>query len=582
MSNLTLGIDLGTNSIGWAIRDTTENDNQIIKKGVLIFDKGVGEEKGIEFPKVKKRTESRGKRRNYQAEKYRKWELLEFLIQNKMCPLSIDELNEWRKYSKKDKRKYPQTEEFLNWLRFDFNGDGKPDFHLLGGDKHESYYLFRAKAVSEDQKDKKVFQENPQILGRVFYHLVQRRGFKGRDEEEAKTMLQGSKDGSTKGRNEISEYIDTYKSLGAALYHYQKDHSKNYEKVRIRQRYNLRKDYENELKEICRVQGLSDKDYKKLHKAIIWQRPLRTQKGLIGLCTYERNKRRAPISHPLYEEYRTWVFINNLKIEAPKGEELDTYLREKIYPLFLKSGTDFNLKTILDRVNKDAGKVHSKFADRPETKVLSAKLLKKFEDLLGENWKKDHQWNDSFVREAQPSKKNDEIYTVEDIWHILFTFDNEEKLKEFASTKLGLSEEASTKFSKIKLQQGYATLSLSAIKKILPYLHKGFVYPKAVYMANLQKVLGTQEVSKDFVDHFASEIDTIYENGATEKQLNNILNSLFRAELVSEGDYHLAEHEDLDDADLDLIQQKIIEILGEKTWKETDQKTTFRLYKKPV
>lgn len=573
MSNLTLGIDLGTNSIGWAIRDTTENDNQIIKKGVLIFDKGVGEEKGIEFPKVKKRTESRGKRRNYQAEKYRKWELLEFLIQNKMCPLSIDELNEWRKYSKKDKRKYPQTEEFLNWLRFDFNGDGKPDFHLLGGDKHESYYLFRAKAVSEDQKDKKVFQENPQILGRVFYHLVQRRGFKGRDEEEAKTMLQGSKDGSTKGRNEISEYIDTYKSLGAALYHYQKDHSKNYEKVRIRQRYNLRKDYENELKEICRVQGLSDKDYKKLHKAIIWQRPLRTQKGLIGLCTYERNKRRAPISHPLYEEYRTWVFINNLKIEAPKGEELDTYLREKIYPLFLKSGTDFNLKTILDRVNKDAGKVHSKFADRPETKVLSAKLLKKFEDLLDENWKKDHQWNDSFVREAQPSKKNDEIYTVEDIWHILFTFDNEEKLKEFASTKLGLSEEASTKFSKIKLQQGYATLSLSAIKKILPYLQKGFVYPKAVYMANLQKVLGTQEVSKDFVDHFASEIDTIYENGATEKQLNNILNSLFRAELVSEGDYHLTEHEDLDDADLDLIQQKIIEILGEKTWKETDEIT---------
>jgi len=66
MSNLTLGIDLGTNSIGWAIRDITASDNQIIKKGVLIFDKGVGEEKGIEFPKVKKRTESRGKRRNYQ------------------------------------------------------------------------------------------------------------------------------------------------------------------------------------------------------------------------------------------------------------------------------------------------------------------------------------------------------------------------------------------------------------------------------------------------------------------------------------------------------------------------------------
>ena len=54
----------------------------------------------------------------------------------------------------------------------------------------------------------------------------------------------------------MERYIDTYKSLGAALYHYQKDHSKNYEKVRIRQRYNLRKDYENELKEISNKKNI--------------------------------------------------------------------------------------------------------------------------------------------------------------------------------------------------------------------------------------------------------------------------------------------------------------------------------------
>lgn len=583
MSNLTLGIDLGTNSIGWAIRDLSELDNQIIKNGVLIFDKGVGEEKGIEFPKVKKRTESRGKRRNYQAEKYRKWELLDFLIKNKMCPLTIEELNGWRKYSKKNKRKYPQTERFLNWLRFDFNADGKPDFHLLERDKHESYYLFRAKVISEDEKDKKVFQDNPEILGRVFYHLVQRRGFKGRDEEEAKTMLQGSKDGTTKGRDEIAEYIDKYKSLGAALYHYQKDKSTVNSKIRIRQRYNLRKDYENELKEICRVQGLSDSDYKKLHKAIIWQRPLRTQKGLIGLCTYEKNKRRAPISHPLYEEYRTWIFINNLKIEAPEGIELDTYLKEKIHPLFLKSGNDFKLKSIIDRINRDGAKINSKFSERPDTKVLSAKLLKKLEDVLGENWKEDFQWKALFEREAQPSKKQTNEYTVEDIWHVLFTFDNEEKLKEFTIQKLGLTEEKAEKFSKITLQQGYATLSLSAIKKMLPYLQKGFLYSKAVYMANLQKVLGTHEVSQDFINHFAHEIDSIYENAFTAKKLNNVLNSLFRTELVSEGDYHLSENEDLDEADLNLIQQKITDILGEKTWKETnddDKKYYFEYVKK--
>lgn len=571
MSNLTLGIDLGTNSIGWAIRDISETKNQIIKNGVLIFDKGVGEEKGIEFPKVKKRTESRGKRRNYQAEKYRKWELLEFLIKNKMCPLSIKELDGWRKYSKRDQRKYPQTEEFINWLRFDFNGDGKPDFHLLGGNKHESHYLFRAKAVSEDKNDKNVFQNNPEILGRVFYQLVQRRGFKGRDEEEAKTMLKGSKDGSTKGRDAIADYIDKCNSLGAALYHYQKDKSTSKEKIRIRQRYNLRRDYENELKEICRVQGFSNKDYKKLHKAIIWQRPLRTQKGSVGLCTYEKNKRRAPISHPLYEEYRTWIFINNLKIQPPEGCELEGYLKEKVYPVFYKSGNDFKLKVINDRLQRDGATMNSRFSERIDTKVLSAQLLKRLEDILGENWKENYLWKSQFTRESQPSKKQSNDYTVEDIWHVLFTFDSEEKLKDFATQKLNLPEDKAEKFSKIRLKQGYATLSLSAIKKILPYLQKGFPYSKAVYMANLPKVLGASEVSENFISHFVEEIERIYEEISTQRKLNNVLNSLFRTELISEGDYHLSEYENLDESDLKLIRQKTVEVFGEKTWEKTPE-----------
>src|SRR5690242_4228890 len=133
-----LGLDLGTNSIGWAIRDTIESNNQIIDKGVLTFEKGVAEGKSGEFPMVQKRTESRGKRRNYQAEKYRKWALLETLIENKMCPLSIEELDSWRKYKKDIGRKYPQSLSFIQWLRFDFDGDGKPDFERFGFDKHES------------------------------------------------------------------------------------------------------------------------------------------------------------------------------------------------------------------------------------------------------------------------------------------------------------------------------------------------------------------------------------------------------------------------------------------------------------
>ncbi|MCC6864851.1 MAG: hypothetical protein IT280_01685 [Ignavibacteria bacterium] len=62
-----LGLDLGSHSIGWALRDTSIKENQIIDKGVLTFQKGVGEEKGIEIPLVKPRTDAWGKRRNYQV-----------------------------------------------------------------------------------------------------------------------------------------------------------------------------------------------------------------------------------------------------------------------------------------------------------------------------------------------------------------------------------------------------------------------------------------------------------------------------------------------------------------------------------
>lgn len=68
-----LGLDLVTNSIGWAIREVNPDlENQIIDKGVITFDKGVAEDKSGEHPMVQKRTEARGKRRSYQSEKYRK------------------------------------------------------------------------------------------------------------------------------------------------------------------------------------------------------------------------------------------------------------------------------------------------------------------------------------------------------------------------------------------------------------------------------------------------------------------------------------------------------------------------------
>ncbi len=562
--NKIFGIDLGTNSIGWAIRNTDLKENQIEDYGVITFEKGVASEKGNEFPKVQKRTESRGKRRNYQAEKYRKFNLLEFLISRNMCPLSVEELNNWKQYRKGKKREYPQSEKFINWLRFDFNGDGKPDFHLFGRDEHESYYVFRAFSV--DEKYKNIFQQNPNILGRVFYQLVQRRGFKGRDEAEAKTMLEGSDKNGTKGRNDIEEYIENYKTLGSALYHYQKENG-----GRIRQRYNLRKDYENELKEICKIHNISKEDFEKLWKAIIWQRPLRTQKGLIGNCIYEKGKKRVSVSHPLYEEYRTWNFINNLKIKPPFQEDLQEYLWAKIYPIFYKS-KDFELNIIDDQLTKDGAKRTSNH--HYKTKVISAKILKFFQDIFGKDWKDQLQWNNIHDRNPKPEKRKEKFYTFEDVWHVLNTFDGQENLKNFALEKLGLDEDKANKFSKFKLQQGYATLSLSAVKKILPYLQKGHLYSHAVYMANLHKMLGESQISATLINHFSDELSEILSQEKEERITFNIVNSLITAQLEDKDNrYQIENDRALDSSEQRRVNEKILDAFGEKTWDSfTDEK----------
>src|ERR1035437_421609 len=88
-----LGLDLGTNSIGWAVIDNNKEKTELLDKGVHIFSEGVKIEKGIESSKAAERTQYRSARRIKFRRKLRKQKTLEVLIENKMCPLTIVELN---------------------------------------------------------------------------------------------------------------------------------------------------------------------------------------------------------------------------------------------------------------------------------------------------------------------------------------------------------------------------------------------------------------------------------------------------------------------------------------------------------
>ncbi len=89
MGGNILGLDLGTNSIGWALVKESENNNEvseIIKLGVrvnpLTVDEQTNFEKGRPITTNAERTLKRGARRNLQRYKLRRNNLIKILIEN--------------------------------------------------------------------------------------------------------------------------------------------------------------------------------------------------------------------------------------------------------------------------------------------------------------------------------------------------------------------------------------------------------------------------------------------------------------------------------------------------------------------
>lgn len=92
-----LGLDLGTNSLGWALADEYEQGYALLDKGVEIFQEGVARDKNNEKPAVQDRTDARALRRHYFRRRLRKIDLLRVLVRYDLCPpLTEEQLSTWR------------------------------------------------------------------------------------------------------------------------------------------------------------------------------------------------------------------------------------------------------------------------------------------------------------------------------------------------------------------------------------------------------------------------------------------------------------------------------------------------------
>lgn len=466
-----LGLDLGTSSLGWAIVDKDAEGITLLDKGVDIFQEGVARgDKGEEKPAVQARTKARASRRLYFRRRLRKIQLLKILVKEKLCPpIPEESLADWRY-----KKRYPLLEEFIIWQRTDDNIDKNP-------------YHDRYRALTEKLDLGK--KEDRYVLGRAFYHLAQRRGFLS----NRKDTTDENETGKVKSR--INSLTKDMQDAGC---HYLGEYFYNLyqRKEKIRQKYTSRiEHYEAEFNAICTRQNLSETLRKALYDAVFYQRPLKSQKGLVGKCTFEKTKSRCPVSHPCFEEFRMLSFINNIRVivagEADKrpltAEEID-----KIRPLFFrKSKAYFDFEDIAKKI---AGKrtyvckgeeqdAEYKFNYSKGTTVSGCPVTAGLKTVFGEDYLSEI-CSLYLLVEGKTEKQ-----ILNDVWHALFSFDNDDKLANWAKNNLQLSDEDAQKFATIPVHRDYAALSLNAINKILPFLRKGMRYDEAVFVANLKKVL---------------------------------------------------------------------------------------------
>ncbi|MBN2649305.1 MAG: type II CRISPR RNA-guided endonuclease Cas9, partial [Prolixibacteraceae bacterium] len=503
-----LGLDLGTNSIGWAIVEKErDSEFQLIDKGVRIFQEGVKIEKGIESSKAAERTAFRSARRIKYRRKLRKIETLKVLSTFGYCPkLSSNDLDNWR-YLKQ----YPLIESFMDWQKTDEASQKNP-------------YCYRALAV--EQKFDLTREVDRFKLGRAFYHMTQRRGF-------LSNRLEGTKESDGAVKKSISEISEAKgdKTLGQYFYYkYQKGD-------KIRATYTHREEhYLDEFNRICEFQLLPEEFCKQLRKAIFYQRPLKSQKGGVGRCVFEPKKPRCPVSRPEFEEYRMLCFINNIKIKTPDDEKLRELTPDehvKILPVFFRKSKDhFDFEDIAKQLAPKKQYKFYKAKDKyPEdwlfnypmnTTVSGCPVSARFKDIFGEEFLTD---DFQYIKDAG----NNFSKRVIDAWHALFTFDSEDKLKEFAHNTIGLDDTQTKEYLKVHLKQDYASLSLKAIRNITPYLNEGLIYSHAVFLANMHKAVPA-DLWKDTENRkiIKKEILNIIETQNEEKQLVEIVNGVIK------------------------------------------------------
>lgn len=486
MIKKVLGLDLGTNSIGWALIEIDEDNIpiRIIAMGARIIPLSPNDreqfQKGQSITKNQDRTKARTQRKGYDRKQLRKSDLKEVLKRLNIQP----------------------TEQLLNLRMLDL-------------------WKLRSDAVNPHENI------SPEQLGRIFYMLNQKRGYKSARNEANADKKDTDYVQAVKGR--YAQLKDRNQTIGQYFYEELSNAKTNNTYFRVKEEVYPREAYLEEFDTIINIQKekhdfLTDEVINQLRNEIIYfQRKLKSQKGLVSVCEFEgfekilfdkeKNKERtvfvgpkvAPKTSPLFQLCRIWEVVNNISLKT-KNPEGSTYKWSDRIPtneekqeiadyLFTRGNLSYiELLKILNLKKDDvyANKQILKGLKGNETYASIFKIIGEH-DLL----KFDISIIPSKHLSMSVDKKTGEILEKREevcqsierepfyqLWHTIYSIKELDECKSALIKRFGFNEDTADKLSRLDFnKQAFGNKSHKAMRKILPYLMQGYDYAQSCIFA---------------------------------------------------------------------------------------------------